>query len=119
MKSLLAAIIGLVLAGFANPASAYVVEITTSIPITSAEDKAQLADALASAIDDVIRHAIAFTPTIVTVQSARVVADRIYILLLIADGDGEETMKKFSTEEPAANDSPRESVPSGDGSFRP
>ncbi len=54
-----------------------------------------------------------------TVQSARVVADRIYILLLIADGDGEETMKKFSIEEPAANDSPRESVPSGDGSFRP
>ncbi len=116
MKSLLAAIIGLVLAVFANPASAYVVEITTSIPIASAEDKAQLRDALGSAIDDVLRHAIAFTPTIVTLQSARVVGDRIYILLLIADGDGEEMIKKLSSQEPAANDSPRESVPSGDAS---
>ena len=115
MKSLLATIIGLVLAGFANPASAYVVEITTSIPIASAVDKAQLGDALGSAIDDVLRHAIAFTPTIVTLQNARVVGDRIYILLLIADGDGEETMKRLSAEEPAANDSPRELEPSGDG----
>ena len=116
MKSLLAAIVGLVLAVFANPASAYVVEITTSIPMASAADKAKLRDALGSAIDDVLRHAIAFTPTVVTLQSARVVGDRIYILLLIADGDGEETMKDLSAEEPATNDSSRESVPSGDGS---
>jgi len=115
MKSLLAAITGLVLAVFANPASAYVVEITTSIPTASALDKAQLRDALRSAIDDVLRHAIAFTPTIVTLQSARVVGDRIYILLLIADGDGEETMKRLSPEEPAANDSSRESLPPGGG----
>jgi hypothetical protein len=115
MKSLLATIIGLVLGVFATPASAYVIEITTSIPIASAEDQAQLSDALGSAINDVLRHAIAFTPTIVTLHSARVVGDRIYILLLIADGDGEETMKKLSAEESAANDSPRESAPSGDG----
>ena len=101
MKSLLAAIIGLVLAVFANPASAYVVEITTSIPIASAVDNAQLKDALKSAIDDVLHHAIAFTPTVVTLQSARVIGDRIYILLLIADGEGEETMKQLSVEEPA------------------
>ena len=61
MKSLLAVIIGLVLVGFAHPASAYVVEITTSIPIASAVDNVQLTDALESAIDDVVRHAIAFT----------------------------------------------------------
>ena len=115
MKSLLAAITGLVLAVFANPASAYVVEITTSIPTASALDTAQLRDALRSAIDEVLRHAIAFTPTIVALQSARVVGDRIYILLLIADGDGEETMKRLSPEEPAANDSSRESLPPGGG----
>src|SRR6266850_66033 len=57
----------------------------------------------------------AFTPTIVMLQSARVVGDRIYILLLIADGDGEETMKRLSPEEPAANDSSRESLPPGGG----
>jgi len=36
----------------------------------------------------------------VTLQSARVVGDRIYVRLLIADGDGEETMKELSVEEP-------------------
>ena len=40
--------------------------------------------------DDVLHHAIAFTPILVTLQTARVVGDRIYILLLIADGEGEE-----------------------------
>ena len=39
---------------------------------------------------DVLHHAIAFTPILVTLQTARVVGDRIYILLLIADGEGEE-----------------------------
>jgi len=115
MKSLLAAIIGLASALFADPAAAYVVEITTSIPVASAVDDAQLRDALHSAVDDVLNHAIAFTPTVVTLQNARVVGDRIYILLLIADDEGEEMMKRLSAEEPAANDSPRESVPSSHG----
>ncbi len=115
MKSLLAAIIGLAVAMFANPATAYVVEITTSIPMTSAGDEAQLRHALESAIDDVLSHAIAFTPTVVTLQSARVIGDRIYLLLLIADGDGEETMKNLSLDEPAGNGEPREPVPPDDG----
>ncbi|PYN83350.1 MAG: hypothetical protein DMD96_02515 [Candidatus Rokuibacteriota bacterium] len=115
MKSLLPAIIGLAIAVFADPAAAYVVEITTSIPVASAVDDAQFRDALHSAIDDVLHNAIAFTPTIVTLQNARVVGDRIYILLLIADGDGEETMKRLSAEEPAANESPRELAPSREG----
>jgi hypothetical protein len=99
MKRLLAVIIGLALVGSANPAAAYVVVITTSIPTASVADNAQLKDALESAIDDVLHHAIAFTPTVVTLQSARVVGDRIYILLVIADGDGEEMMKRFSGDE--------------------
>jgi len=115
MKSLLPAIIGLAIAVFADPAAAYVVEITTSIPVASAVDDAQFRDALHSAIDDVLNHAIAFTPTVVTLESARVAGDRIYILLLIADGEGEETMKRLSAEEPAVNDSPLQSVPSAGG----
>jgi hypothetical protein len=114
MKSLLAAIIGVAIAVSAHPAAAYVAEITTSIPLTSAGDDAQLREALESAIGDVLHHAIAFTPTMVTLQSARVVGDRIYILLLIADGDGEETMQSLAAEEAAKNDAPREPVPSGD-----
>ena len=98
MKGLVAAIIGLAIAVSADPSAAYVAAITTSIPIASAGDDDQLKDALTSAIDDVLHHAIAFTPTVVTLQSARVVDDRIYILLLVADGDGEEMLQKLSVE---------------------
>ena len=97
MKTLLAAIIGLAITTSASPATAYVVEVTTSIPVATAADDAQLKDALESAINDVLHHAIAFTPTVVTVHKARVVGGRIYILLLIADEEGEKTMETFST----------------------
>jgi len=98
MKTLLATIIGLAIVVVANPASAYVVAITTSIPATSVADDTDLKAALVSAIDDVLRHAIAFSPTFVTVLKARAVEDRIYILLLIGDSEGEEMMKKLSVE---------------------
>jgi len=61
MKTLLATIIGLAIVAVANPASPYVVAITTSIPAKSVED-------------------------------------RIYILLLIGDSEGEEMMKKLLVE---------------------
>jgi len=35
---------------------------------------------------------------VVTLQDVKVAGDRIYILLLIADGEGEETMKTLSAE---------------------
>ena len=114
MKSLLATIIGLALTAFANPATAYVVETTTSIPVPNVADTAQLEHALESAIEDVVENAIAFAPTVVTVQSARVVGDRIHLLLLIADEDGEKTMETFSAEEPALSDSAGTMEPSGE-----
>ena len=43
-----------------------------------------------------LSHAIAFSPTFVTVQTARVVGDRVYILLLIGDSEGEKLLKKLS-----------------------
>src|SRR2546425_7271835 len=95
MKGLLATIIGVAIVAFANPGVAYVVEVATSIPATSAEDDARLKHAVESAIDDVLHHASGFVPTVVTVQNARVLGDQIYILLLIADDDGEETMKRL------------------------
>ena len=45
---------------------------------------------------DVLSHAIAFSPTFVTVQTARVIGDRVYILLLIGDSEGEKLLKKLS-----------------------
>ena len=43
-----------------------------------------------------LSYSIAFSPTFVTVQTARVVGDRVYILLLIGDSEGEKLLKKLS-----------------------
>ena len=42
------------------------------------------------------RNAIAFQPTLMTVENARIVGDRLYILIVIGDGDGEATMRALS-----------------------
>jgi hypothetical protein len=100
MKRILTAIVGLAIVAFATTASAFVVEITTSIPAVTAADDADLKEALQSAIDDAVKHAIRFTPTLVTLQSARLVGDRIYIMLLVVDREGEETMKRLGADDP-------------------
>ena len=118
MKCVLAAIIGLAVTAFANPAMAYVVEITTSIQVTNGADHAQLQHAVESAVDDVLKNAIGFSPTVVTVRKARIVRDRIYLLLLIADEDGEKTMEAFSAEDPAPSVSDGGVEPSDEPSAR-
>ena len=116
MKPVLATIIGLAIAAFATTTSAHVVEVTTSIPAVKAADDADLKTALESAIDDAVRHAIGFAPTLVTLRNARLVGDRIYIVLLIVDHDGEELMKRLVTDEPTA--SPEPFADPGDGDVR-
>lgn len=99
LKTLLAAtLIGPAIVTFATPAAAYVVAVTTSFAATTIDDESDLAAALESAVDDVLSHAIAFSPTFATVETARVVRDRVYILLLIGDGEGEKTMKELSVD---------------------
>ncbi|PYN94346.1 MAG: hypothetical protein DMD89_21870 [Candidatus Rokuibacteriota bacterium] len=112
MKTFIAAIVGLALMVLATPARAYVVEITTSIELASVADKDQLRDAVESAIVDVLTNAIAFSPTVVTIKDARVVADRMYIFLVIADADGEKTLETISAERPAPSDSEGARAPS-------
>lgn len=118
MKTLWAAIIGLAITALADPATAYVVQVTTSIPTANAADDAQLKNAFESAINDVLNDAIAFAPTVVTVQNARVIGDRIYILLLIADEDGEKTMERLSAEDSEPSDSPGSIPPPGEAAPR-
>jgi len=103
MKALLTTLIGLSVAAFATTASAHVVAITTSIPAVDASNDVDLRAALESAVDDAVKHAIGFTPTAVTLENARRVGDRIYLIFLILDEDGEELMKQLATDE--ANDS--------------
>jgi hypothetical protein len=83
----------------ASPAMAYVVELTTSINLTDVTDKAQLRQAVESAVEDVLANAISFSPTVVTVQNARVVGDRMYLLLLIADAAGEKALETMADED--------------------
>jgi hypothetical protein len=104
MKTLLATILGLALVTAASPAAAYVVAIPTSISANSVDDDTDLTAALRSAVDDVLSHAVAFSPTFVTVQTARLVGDRIYILLLIGDAEGEQTIKTMKSLSDAEDD---------------
>jgi len=87
LKDVLIIIITGSLTALGTPAAAYVAEILTSIQAADGEGD-RLEDALKSAVYDVLQHAIAFVPTVVEVRDVRVVGDRVYILLLIADDDG-------------------------------
>lgn len=93
--------LGLALVATANPARAYVIEALTSIPVDEAADKESLEQAIRAAVDDIATHAVAFRPTMVAVREAKLVGDRIYLFILLADSAGEaeiEVLKAASTQ---------------------
>ena len=68
MKILLtAALIALAFVTYATPAAAYVVAVPMSVAASTMADDDDLKAAIRSAVDDVLSHAIAFSPTFVTV----------------------------------------------------
>lgn len=79
----------------ASPAAAYLVEVTTSVAVTGTEDKAELQRAVMTAVDGVLKDAIAFTPTLIVLTHATIVGDRLYVRLLVADQDGERTFDEL------------------------
>ena len=85
--------LGLALLTTASPAHAYVIEALTSIPAGEAADKPALEKAIQVAVDDIATHAVAFKPTIVSLREAKLVGDRIYLFVLIADAAGEAEIK--------------------------
>jgi hypothetical protein len=92
--------LGVSLLATASPARAYVVEALTSIPADQATDKETLDKAIRAAVHDLATHAVAFTPTMVSLREAKLVGDRIYLLMLLADAAGEaeiEALKAAST----------------------
>lgn len=109
MKALIAgAFATIVITVAASPAMAYVVMVTTSVSVASVTDEAQLKTAVASAVDDVLAHAIGFTPTVVSLEGIRVVGDKIYLLVMVADAEGESSMDGLTTEEPDSAEPERE-----------
>lgn len=110
MKRLALAAAGLAWLSLAQPAAGYLIEVTTSVTVSDADDQTQLKIALQSAVDGVLKDAIAFTPTMVVVTRALMVGERLYIRLLIADEDGEKTFKELAEpdgEVTAGSTSPR------------
>ena len=96
-------ILGLAFLTTAGPAGAYVIEALTSIPANQAGDKAALEKVIEAAVDDLANHAVRFTPTLVSLREAKLVGDRIYLFVLLADADGEaeiEVMKAADTVQP-------------------
>jgi hypothetical protein len=91
----------LLLAALAAPAAAFVVEITTSVSVDDAEDKSQLEDALRSAVDNVLHDAIAFRPTLIVLTHAVVKGNRLYVRMILADQDGEQTFNDLGPEQEA------------------
>ena len=104
MKTLVAVAVALALAASAHAASAYVAVVGTDIPIPSAPDSersARLEVAIWAAIRDVLEHAVAFTPTVVTIEDARIVGDRLHLLIFLSDEGGESV-----TQPPTRDDGP-------------
>lgn len=93
MKTLVATMAIFAMAYWATPAMAHVVEVTTHVSVPSDSDDVQLKDALFAAIQTVLRTMVDFTPTLVVLTNARTHGDRLYVRLLIADAEGEETLK--------------------------
>jgi hypothetical protein len=94
----LASTLGLVLLTV-SPASAYLVEVTTSVAVEDSGDQHVLQSALRTAVDSVLKEAIAFRPTLIVLTNATVVGDRLYVRLLLADQDGERTFDELNTPE--------------------
>jgi hypothetical protein len=80
----------------ASPVAAYLVEVTTSVTVGDTEDQRVLQDALVTAVDGVLKEAIAFTPTLIVLTSATIVGGRLYVRLLLADRDGERTFDELN-----------------------
>lgn len=80
--------LGLVLLATARPAAAYLIEALTSISVDKAADPATLERAIQAAVADIATHAVAFTPTMVSLRNVKLVGDRVYLFVLLADAAG-------------------------------
>lgn len=99
MKRLVAVAAALVIASTAAPASAFLVEVTTSVALTDAEDQGEVKSALQAAVDNVLKDAISFKPTVIVLTHAVLVGDRLYVRILLADQDGERTFNDLKPED--------------------
>jgi hypothetical protein len=96
-----AACAALLLGSLSAPAAAFVVEVTTSVGVEDAEDTGQIRNAIQAAVENVLHDAIAFHPTLVVLTHAMVMGHRLYVRLLLADADGEQTFQDLAPDDDA------------------
>jgi hypothetical protein len=77
----------------ATPAPAYVVDAVTAISGDEGADRTRLERAIQDAMDDVAAPAVAFAPTVVALIDARLIGDRIFLFVLLADREEERAVK--------------------------
>jgi len=100
MKTLGTLVVALALALSAQTAEAHIVQLVTAVPMT--------------AVKDALRQAVAFVPTLVVVEDARVVGGHLYLRVLAADSEGEALIQELengrAAEEPVTS---RDASPGG------
>jgi hypothetical protein len=74
------------------PAHPFVAMVATSVAAEAIDSDEHLDQAIDAALADMLK-AIAVRPTVLQLQKVLLVGDRIYLLVLVADVDGEEMLK--------------------------
>jgi hypothetical protein len=77
--------------------------VSTSVAVTDVDDERAIRQALQTAVDDLLRDEIAFTPTLVVLTRAVVLDGRLYIRLLVADEEGERVFREGGSDLVAEN----------------
>jgi hypothetical protein len=98
MKTLGTLVVALALALSAQTAHAHVVHFVTAVPLTAvagAQDEAAVSAVIRTAVMDALRQAVAFTPTLLVVEDARVVGRHLYLRVLAADSEGETLIQEL------------------------
>jgi hypothetical protein len=110
MKTLGTLVVALALVLFAQTAEAHIVQFVTAVPMTAVDggqDEAAVSNIILTAVKDALRQAVAFVPTVVVVEDARVVGGHLYLRVLAADREGEALIQELenarAAEEPVTS----------------
>jgi hypothetical protein len=98
MKTLGTLVVALALAVAAETAQAHIVQFVTAVPMTAVDgvqDEAAVSNIILTAVKDALRQTVAFMPTLVLVEDARVVGGHLILRVLAADTEGETLIQEL------------------------
>ena len=99
-RAALVLVAGLTLLAAAGPASAAMVEITASVSAADANDEAVVQRAIRTAVDEMIKEGLPFTPTRMVVTRAHLTGGRLYVRVLLSDEEDGQTFREASMPAP-------------------